>query len=86
MGVTFLIGIVFNRWMRKEKFPRLQPIASALRDSQHSAQQIVEYVILNNISSDNHNLPKVNNLKRLANIVRTDLRPHEPHFLDFEAS
>ena len=48
------------------------------------AQQIVDDVMLESIEPQDHQLPKVNNLKRLANRVRANMRPQEPTNLDFE--
>ena len=48
------------------------------------ARQIVDDVILEIIEPQDHQLPKLNNLKRLANRVRANMRPTEPTSLEFE--
>lgn len=55
----------------------------ALQDIHKPARRVVEDAILNHIEPDDHQLPKVNNLIRMTNQVREDLRPVEPKDLNF---
>jgi hypothetical protein len=42
--------------------------------------------MLENVVPEDHDLPKVSNLKRMANQVRASMRPEEPKDLAFEVS
>ncbi|XP_069105150.1 uncharacterized protein [Argopecten irradians] len=70
----------------KKAIVRKEVKAAARRDITKTARRIVEDVMLDNIEEADHQLPKVNNLRRMANQVREDLRPQEPKDLDFEVN
>ena len=57
---------------------------SSLEDMHKPVRRIVDDAMLQHIEQDDHQLPKVINLKRQANRVRADLRPDEPTSLEFE--
>lgn len=57
-----------------------------MQDIHKPARRVVEDAILNHIEPDDHQLPKVNNLIRMTNQVREDLRPVEPKDLNFVVS
>ncbi|XP_056012453.1 uncharacterized protein LOC125679557 [Ostrea edulis] len=52
-------------------------------DVHKPARRVVEDAMLDFIDEDDHRLPNVRNLQRLANRVREDLRPAEPKDLEF---
>ena len=57
--------------------------SQCVRDIHKPARRVVEDAMLGIIEEDDHQLPNVRNLQRLANRVREDLRPAEPRDLDF---
>ncbi|XP_052077928.1 uncharacterized protein LOC127715834 [Mytilus californianus] len=70
----------------KKVVVRKEVKAESLRDIHKSARRIVDDKMLEHIEPEDHQLPKVNNLERLANRVREDLRPDEPQDLYFVMS
>ncbi|XP_052093609.1 uncharacterized protein LOC127729772 [Mytilus californianus] len=67
----------------KKVVVRKEVKAESLRDIHKSARRIVDDKMLEHIEPEDHQLPKVKNLERLANRVRKDLRPDEPQDLNF---
>ncbi|XP_061178328.1 uncharacterized protein LOC133186965 [Saccostrea echinata] len=57
--------------------------SQCVQDIHKPARRVVEDAMLDLIEEDDHQLPNVRNLQRLANRIREDLRPAEPRDLEF---
>ncbi|XP_063419689.1 uncharacterized protein LOC134704838 [Mytilus trossulus] len=67
----------------KKVVVRKEVKAESLRDIHKSARRIVDSQMLEHIEPEDHQLPNVKNLERMANSVREELRPDEPQDLTF---